>query len=169
MHVFFPYFFRALLWLHLVQKASFLGRKPAFCGAWTCEHAPSSSHLKQVIKGKSSTFCTFQGLKIGDSWAPPTRRKKSRKTTASEIFGTLGLLRRVPQAFFSSGDTVDGRNPAPVDRIWYFVYTIMCRHSYIPGGCLGISSINSMGQFGKMFSQGHVLMREVTWLNHSNP
>ena len=31
-------------------------------------------------------------------------------------------------------NTFDGRNPAPVDRIWYVVYPIIYKVFYIPGG-----------------------------------
>ena len=34
-------------------------------------------------------------------------------------------------------DTVDGRNPAPVDMVNICKYPIIYRVSYIPGGCLG--------------------------------
>ena len=36
-----------------------------------------------------------------------------------------------------SCDTVDGRNPAPVDRSFIHVYPFICKVLYIPGGFLG--------------------------------
>ena len=47
--------------------------------------------------------------------------------------GWLALAMIKETDFYMLGDTVDGRNPAPVE----VAYPIIFRVFYIPGGCLG--------------------------------